>query len=211
MVESMLSFALVVGLLTLTPGIDTALILRSSVAEGRGPAFATLAGLSLGVLIWGVAAAVGISALLTASQLLYDLLRLAGAGYLAYLGIKFIWQARSTRGLDLADPEQQVATSPRLRTSFMRGLLTNLLNPKVGVFYVAILPQFLPPDVPAAIGGLLLAFVHFVEGWAWLSLLIVATQFMRRRLQRPRVEAWIERITGGVLIAFGLRLATSRA
>jgi threonine/homoserine/homoserine lactone efflux protein len=217
----MLSFAVVVGLLTLTPGIDTALVLRSSLTEGRRAAFSTLAGVSLGVLVWGVAAAVGISALLTASRLLYDVLRLAGAAYMIYLGAKLLWHSRAASGVDLPDAPGDIESDgrahgaalasthpPRLRGAFARGFLTNVLNPKVGVFYVAILPQFLPHDVPAALGGLLLALVHFVEGWAWLSLLILATQAMRSWLARPKVERWIDRVTGLVLIGFSVRVAT---
>lgn len=209
MVGSMLAFALVVGLLTIAPGIDTALVLRSSVTEGRKAAFATLAGISSGVLVWGVAAAVGISALLTASELAYNAVRLAGAGYMIYLGLSFIWHSRTAKGIDVAaeDKAESSRAEITVRAAFSRGFLTNVLNPKVGVFYIAVLPQFLPPDVPAALGGLLLAFVHFTEGWIWLSILIVAMSFMRSWLQRPKVEAWTDRMTGAVLIAFGLRVA----
>lgn len=208
MTSAIIGFAVVAGLMTLVPGIDTALVLRTAVVQGRGPAFAAAAGISLGVLVWGVAAALGVSALLAASQLAFDVLRWAGAAYVVWLGVSLIVKAARGQHLDLADGR---VTSESARTAFRRGLVTNLLNPKIGVFYVAVLPQFLPDGVPAAAGGAGLALVHVVEGMAWFTLLILATHVLRAWLGRPSVQRWIDRITGGVLIGFGLKLALSRA
>lgn len=205
---SIAAFAVVAGLMTIVPGIDTALVLRTSITQGRSRAFAAAAGISAGVLAWGIAAALGISALLQASQLAFDVLRWAGALYVVWLGVTLILRAHRGEQLDLS-----ASSAPResVGTGFRRGLLTNLLNPKIGVFYVALLPQFLPADVPAALGGAVLALVHVVEGMLWFSVLIVATHALRTWLSRTVVQVWIDRITGVVLIGFGIRVALTRA
>lgn len=207
MLTAVIGFAVVAGLMTLVPGIDTALVLRTAITQGRGRAFAAAAGISTGVLAWGVAAALGVSGLLAASQLAFDVLRWAGAAYIAWLGITLIVGSLRGSRVDLAERD---VPRDSAWTAFRRGLLTNLLNPKIGVFYIAVLPQFLPADVPAALGGGALALVHVVEGMAWFTLLILAAHLMRAWLGRPAVQAWIDRITGGVLIGFAARLALSR-
>lgn len=207
MVTAILAFAVVAGLMTITPGLDTVLVLRASVADGHRAGFASAAGISAGLLVWGVAAAIGISALLTTSRIAYDVLRFAGAGYMVFLGVKLIWQRRRRSAAATAVDPADAPTGMSLRTHFMRGFLTNLLNPKIGVFYIAVLPQFLPPDAPSAVAGLTLAGVHVVEGLVWFTVLILGSQLLRTRLQRPAVQAWTDRVTGGVLIGFGVKVA----
>ncbi|MEU7001928.1 LysE family translocator [Nonomuraea sp. NPDC046570] len=204
MTSALLSFAVVAGFLTIVPGLDTALVLRSAVTQGRGQAFATALGVNTGVLVWGAAAAVGVSALLTASHLAYTVLRYAGAAYMVWFGVSMILKAR--RGA--AEPVEQDGAGG-LGRAWLRGTLTNLLNPKIGVFYVALLPQFIPPDVPPLAMGLLLALVHNVEGMAWFTLLIFGTGLVRAWVQRPAVRRAVDRVTGTALIAFGVKLALS--
>jgi RhtB (resistance to homoserine/threonine) family protein len=208
MTAALIGFAVVAGLMTLVPGIDTALVLRTAVTQGRSRAFAAAAGISLGVLIWGVAAALGVSALLSASQFAFNVLRWAGAAYVVWLGLTLI--VKAGRG-DPLGAEDAVPAPESAWTGFRRGLLTNLLNPKIGVFYVAVLPQFLPDDVSAALAGGALALVHVAEGMAWFTLLILATHLLRSWLSRRAVQTWIDRITGGVLIGFGIKLALWRS
>src|SRR3954462_4045929 len=121
--HAVLSFAVLGALLTITPGLDTALVLRAAVTMGRGPAFATAFGVGAGALTWGAAAAVGVSALLTASQLGYTLLRVAGAAYMIYLGAKMIWGALRRSTAPEEGPEDR--KSATLLSTFGRGLLTN--------------------------------------------------------------------------------------
>lgn len=210
-----MGFAVVAGLMTITPGLDTVLVLRASIADGRRAGYATAAGICLGLLAWGVAAAIGVSALLATSQLAYDVLRYAGAAYLVFLGAKLIWQRRSSRSG--TEPDTDAAEVPDLppatplRRHFLRGLLTNLLNPKIGVFYVAVLPQFLPAGTPGALSGLALASVHVLESLVWFSLLILGSQMLRATLRRPSVQAWTDRVAGGVLIGFGVTVAWGRS
>jgi threonine/homoserine/homoserine lactone efflux protein len=197
------SFALLAGLLTIIPGPDSALILRSALVQTRKHAYATALGIASGTFVWGAAAAVGAAALLAASEFAFTILKIVGAVYLAYLGITMIVKSFRRRKLE-ADVAAPVGT---LRAAFARGAVTNLLNPKVGVFYIALIPQFIPEGVPPVGMGLLLALVHVVESIVWFTGLILAAHFARQWLSSPRVSAWIDRVTGGILVAFGAFLA----
>ncbi|MEU4159534.1 LysE family translocator [Actinoplanes sp. NPDC026670] len=202
--DAVLSFAVLGALLTITPGLDTALVLRAAITMGRGPAFATALGINAGALAWGAAAAVGASALLAASELGYMMLRLAGAAYMIYLGVRMIWGA-SRNG---PEAEAQVTTATFWST-FGRGLLTNLLNPKVGAFYLAVLPQFVPANADPLSTGLLLALVHDVEGLIWFTMIILGAQAARAFLARRAVRRTVDAGTGVVLLGFGVRLGLS--
>ncbi|MBB4983869.1 MULTISPECIES: LysE family translocator [Streptomyces] len=205
------SFAVVAGMLTIMPGLDTALVLRSAITLGRRRAFATALGILSGVLVWGVAAAVGASAVLTASRLLYDVLRVAGAVYLAWLGIGMIRRTLKERGRasagDAADGAGATASEATWARAWARGLGTSLLNPKNGVFYMAMLPQFIPSGAPHLLMGVVLAAVHDLEGLVWFSALIFGTQLVRRWLNRASVQRVIDSVTGAVLVGFGIKLA----
>jgi threonine/homoserine/homoserine lactone efflux protein len=205
--QAVLSFALLGALLTITPGLDTALVLRSAVTMGHRPAFATALGINVGALVWGAAAAVGVSALLTASETGYLVLRIVGAAYMLYLGTRMIIGAvRRPAGDAAAVPEQR---TPSIWNTFGRGLLTNLLNPKIGAFYVAVLPQFIPAGTSPLGGGLLLALVHDVEGLIWFTAIITGAQALRGFLARRRVQRAVDGGTGAVLIGFGVELGLS--
>ncbi|WP_055586121.1 LysE family translocator [Peterkaempfera griseoplana] len=205
------SFAAVAGLLTVIPGLDTALVLRSAATRGRAHAFATALGIGTGALTWGAAAAGGATALLTVSQEAYTALRIAGAGYLLWMGIGMLRALRREPAVPEVRAEPRAA---RLSGSYRRGLTTNLLNPKIGVFYTAMLPQFIPAHTPHLAMGLLLALVHDVEGMVWFALLILGTERLgallrRLRLKRRTVQRSLDAVTGTVLIGFGLDLALS--
>ncbi|SEG87728.1 Threonine/homoserine/homoserine lactone efflux protein [Nonomuraea solani] len=197
---SIWSFAAVAALLTLTPGLDTALILRTSLLAGRRPAWGVTLGIQLGTLVWGILTAAGLSALLAASQLAYDILRWAGAAYLIWMGLRMLL----TRSGPQDAPEGQEV---RFGTGFRRGLVTNLLNPKVGAFYVAMLPAFIPDEAPHALMGLLLAGVHVAEGLVWSALLIGFATLMGGFLRSAVVRRVLDRLTGVVIVGFGVRLA----
>jgi threonine/homoserine/homoserine lactone efflux protein len=196
--SSLGSFAVVVGLLTLTPGMDTALILRTAAVGAPRRAWGVVLGIQGGTLVWGVLTAAGITALLTASRPAYDMLRWAGACYLIWLGLSMLWSARRHRS-----QPQPTAEAPGWR----RGLLTNLLNPKMGAFYVALLPQFIPSGVDPFAFGVLLACVHIVLGTAWSAVLVALAHRLRAVLRRPAARRVLDRITGTVITGFGLRLA----
>ncbi|MER6950103.1 LysE family translocator [Nonomuraea sp. NPDC000554] len=199
--SSIWSFAAVVALLTVTPGLDTALILRTSLLAGRRPAWGVVLGIQLGTLAWGLLTAVGLSTLLAASQVAYDVLRWAGAAYLVWMGARMLL----TRSDGHETPADERAAG--FGTGFRRGLLTNLLNPKVGAFYVAMLPQFIPSGAPHAAMGLLLAGVHVAEALVWSAVLVGFASLMGGLLRSPAVRRGLDRVTGVVIVAFGLRLA----
>lgn len=205
--SSIVSFALVAVLVTITPGLDTALVLRSALNRGRTQAVATAGGISLGVLVWAVAAATGVSALLTASEAAYNGLRLVGALYMAVLGIRLLRDALRRRPVHVDAPTTGRHASHW--AAFRSGFLTNLLNPKVGAFYVALLPQFVPEDGSTIVAGVLLGLIHSLEGVVWFSVIILGADAARRHLTRRSTGRWIEGLTGSVLIGFGLKLARS--
>ena len=199
--------------MTIIPGLDTALVVRTAVTQGRRQGFAVALGINTGVLIWGAAAAVGVSALLVASRLAYDALRLAGAAYLVWLGGTMLWRTWRRRGADRdnavsGQPSCPAAQGSALR-SWSRGVATNVLNPKIGAFYVAMLPQFIPASAPHLLMGLALAGVHDAEGIAWFTVLISAAHLARRFLESGKAHKIMDRVTGTVLIGFGLKLALS--
>jgi threonine/homoserine/homoserine lactone efflux protein len=204
--QALAAFCLAAGLLTIAPGLDTALVLRTAAAEGpRGAGLAAL-GIVMGCLTWGAAVAFGLGALLAASQLAFTLLKWAGALYLVWLGLNLLLKPRSRFDLELAARAHSRSGRGWLR----RGFLTNLLNPKVGVFYVSFLPQFLPAHVPAAPFIFLLAVLHALMGIAWFALLIIATRPIARALKRPSVVRRLDRLTGMVFLGFGVKLALVR-
>src|SRR6185437_11970143 len=141
--ESLVAFTAAAALLTITPGLDTALVLRTVASEGPRRGLWSGIGIITGCLVWAASVAAGLGVLLVASRIGYTVLRWAGAGYLLYVGLKMLRHPRTS----FASPG---GIPPRGRSAFARGALTNLLNPKVGVFYVSFLPQFIPTDVAVA-------------------------------------------------------------
>jgi threonine/homoserine/homoserine lactone efflux protein len=192
-----------------TGWLDTALVLRTAAVEGPRRAMLAGVGICCGCLTRGFAASVGLGALLAASQVAYRTLRFVGACYLIFLGAKMLLrkhQAGSAMDETLSPPLCENAASTNAPRWFIRGLLTNLLNPKVGVFYVTFLPQFIPAGVFVTSFSMLLAAIHATQGILWFSLLTIATRPLSRWLRRPRVAQTLDRATGAVLVGFGLSL-----
>lgn len=202
---------MVAGLLTLVPGIDTALVLRSSITRSRGYAFSTALGISTGAMVWGVAAAVGVSALLAASEIAYRVLTLAGAAYMVWLGASLLWKSRAKAANHATAGEATVpaAANGQLLRGWATGAGTNLLNPKVGVFYIATIPQFIPAGTSPLLTGVVLAGVHCLLTMAWFTLLIFGSRFASKWLKGQRSMRIVDRITGTVLVGFGLKLAAT--
>lgn len=205
-IQALLAFTLAAGLLTITPGLDTAIVLRTAAVEGPRRAALAALGVLLGCLAWGAAVALGLGALLQASALAFEVLRWAGAAYLAWLGVGLLLRPRQS--FDLSGPAETPPAEGELAW-LRRGLLTNLLNPKVGVFYVSFLPQFLPAGAPAGPFIFGLAAIHAVLGLCWFAVLIAATRPVSHVLRREHVVRWLDRVTGGVFLAFAARLALS--
>ncbi|TFI58556.1 LysE family translocator [Sphingomonas parva] len=200
--QALIAFIAAASILTVTPGVDTAMVLRSAAAGGPRPAAWAAAGIGLGCLVWGLAVSAGLGALLAASPLAFTMLKWAGAAYLVFLGLKLILRPRDTIG-----GEESGAAHLAPGQAFRQGLLTNALNPKIGIFYVTFLPQFVPAGANVAAFSFLLAAVHVLLSIAWFAALIAASVPMGRILRRPRVIKALDRGTGGVFVAFGGKLA----
>lgn len=200
----LLAFAAAASLLTVTPGVDTAIVLRTATLVGRRQAVLAATGICLGCLAWGVAVSLGLGALLQASELAYTVVKFAGAAYLIWLGSRLLFNPRAS-----FDSDPKGATAAASGQAFWRGLLTNLLNPKVGVFYVTFLPQFVPPGADVAAYSFFLACLHVLLSLAWFAVLIAATIPLGALLRRPALTRVLDRLTGGVLVGFGVRLAAS--
>ena len=205
-IQALLAFTLAATLLTLTPGLDTALVLRTAAVEGPKRAALAALGIMAGCLAWGGAVALGLGALLQASAPAFTVLKWAGAAYLVWLGIGLILRPR-----DRFDTGAPATAATGRDTAWMRrGFLTNLLNPKVGVFYVSFLPQFLAKGVAPGPFMFALACIHVALSVLWFAMLIAATRPIAGALKRASVVRWLDRLTGGVFLGFGLKLALER-
>jgi threonine/homoserine/homoserine lactone efflux protein len=156
-----------------------------------------------------MSAAFGLTALLAASELAFNIVKWAGAAYLVYLGIKLLMKPRNSISADRASFES-TAKSRGNYGAFYRGFLSNILNPKVGVFYVTFLPQFIPHGMNVAGFSLLLASIHVLITLVWFSFLIALTVPLGRFLSRPRVVRNMDRLTGCVFVGFGVKLAVAK-
>ena len=204
---STLAFAGIAALLVITPGADMALVAKNGLAHGRRAAITTAFGVCLGGLIWTLAAAFGIAAFVRSSQTAFNTLRIAGAAYLLYLGLNAIWKTRRRGESEQPERERAVRNS---RTAFRQGVLSNLLNPKLAVFFTSLLPQFIEPGQSVFARSLLLGGILELIAIVWLLFYSCLVARMGTVLRRPRVRRWLDRLTGTVLVAFGLRLATER-
>ena len=210
--SSMLSFTAIALLLTITPGADTMLVMRSVVARGQRAGLLTTIGICCGLFVHASLSAVGLSVILVRSAAAFELVKLVGAAYLIFLGIQSLWRVmhHQSRGADDAPLERGHGTARTKRRPFLEGLLTNVLNPKVAVFYLAFLPQFIRPGDPVLLKSVFLASIHFLLGLLWLSLVTLVLGRLRAVLTRPHIQQRLEAITGVILIAFGVRLALER-
>jgi threonine/homoserine/homoserine lactone efflux protein len=202
----MWSFVLASFVLVMIPGPDQALMTRNALAGGRPAGMLTMVGGALGLTIHASAASLGVSALLLASATAFTILKVVGTIYLIWMGIQTLRAARRSRR------SAEVEPVVRRRGSALRyvrqGFLSNSLNPKVALFFVTLLPQFMSPDDSALRRGLVLSGVFAVIYVSWFSLYVLTVDLFGRLLRRPRVKAAIERVTGLLLVAFAVRLVT---
>lgn len=206
MLSSIIAFAFIALAVVLMPGADTILVLRTSLRDGTRAGIITALGIVCGPIIWGALAGLGVALVLSQNVLIYSAVAAAGGLYLGYLAYRTFVSARSTwrsAAVDLTDDHSP--PHPRRSASyFFTGLMTNLLNPKIGVFYVSVMPGlFLGQQVTTWLGALLGA-IHAVLGLAFLSGVAALSGFARRHLTRPRVQAAIEFICGLCLLGFGI-------
>lgn len=198
-------FAGVAALLTITPGADTMLVMRNVLARGRRAGLLTTAGISAGIFVHATLSALGVSLVLARSAMAFEAVKLAGAAYLIVLGAQSLWRLRRPAAAD-APPAPRRGGS----RSLVEGLLTNLLNPKVAIFYLAFLPQFIRVTDVVLLKSVLLAAIHVGMGVVWLSLVAVFVGTLRGFVERRRVRRALEGVSGAVLVALGMRLALER-
>ena len=203
MTTLMISYLIAIALLTITPGLDTTLILRTATVEGRQKALQAAIGINLGCLVWGLIVACGLGALLSSSVLAFNLLKWTGAIYLAWLGLQMLRHPRQ----HLGNLEQHTTTQ---QNWLLKGCLSNLLNPKVGIFYISFLPQFVPDQQAATAWIMLLVLIHIVLTLIWSAFLIIVSQPFAKYLKQPKIVQSIDRVTGAVFVLFALKLALSK-
>jgi threonine/homoserine/homoserine lactone efflux protein len=202
----LLAFIGISLLLAVTPGPDMAVVTKNALAHGRRGVLLTTTGIALALAIWVGATAVGLSALLRASGELLFVLKLAGAAYLAYLGGRTLLESRR-RPLDLLAEAPPAAPAHAI---FRQGFLSAISNPKLGVFFVTFLPQFVVPGQALLPRLLELGLVFAVIGWSWMNVYGLLITRIREIITAPRVRQWMQRVTGLVLLGFGARLALER-
>jgi threonine/homoserine/homoserine lactone efflux protein len=190
--------------ITVVPGADMALVTRQVVTRGRAAAQATILGNLTGLVVHAAALAAGLSALLVASATAYTIVKLAGAAYLVYLGVQSLRQARRSAAAVSAAPTK------RSGNAYLQGLISTVLNPKPALFFLSYLPQFVDRNGSVVLQVALLATIHIVVGLVWLTFYAWFVSRLHAALTRPRVKAALERVTGVVLIALGIRVATER-
>ena len=193
----------VLALLTISPGADMALVAKITLERGRPAALLATVGICSGLLVHATASALGLSVILATSAEAFAFVKIAGAAYLAYLGVQAL---RSS-----FHHETSEAPSPRRGANpYLQGVFSNVLNPKVAVFYLTFLPQFMTPGDNVLVRSLAFAVVHGVMGIAWLTAYAYALTRISALLGGAGARRWLERVTGGVLIALGARLALER-
>ncbi len=196
MTTALLTFALAAGILVVLPGPDSMLMLRAIAVAGRAGALRTAAGILTGLMVWILSASIGLAALLKASEVGYATLRIVGAVYLLILGV----QALRARGA--------LDRKGILGTGYAAGLTCNLFNPKVGVFFVTFLPGFVPDGASVATTSLLFGALFVIETAVYFTVMLLAVERLTRWLLDDVVRRRIQRLSGCVLIGFGVRLAT---
>ena len=200
------AYLLVAALVIVTPGQDTALTVHSTLRGGRRAGLAAASGVAAGQAVWTVAASAGLAALLVASEPVFTALRLVGGAFLVWLGVRALAAALRREAAAALGPSCSRAPGPRPAAAFRRGVLSNLANPKMAVFFTSLLPQFVPAGggfaAMLAVGLLFCALTA-----CWLGAYAFAVDRAGRVLRRPRVRRVLDALTGAVLVALGVRVA----
>lgn len=203
------TFAVAALFVTITPGNDTVLTLKNAICGGVRDGVFTAFGIGAGLFVHALLSALGLSVILLASSELFMAVKLVGAAYVIWLGCKSLWAA-VRGGEDLGDLNGGCPASRSRRLCFREGFLCNVLNPKVAIFYLAFLPQFISPGDPVVSKSVLLASIHYVMGITWLAILSMGVGRARKFITKPLFRRSIDGVCGTILIALGLRLAVEK-
>jgi RhtB (resistance to homoserine/threonine) family protein len=204
------AFTFVAGALTLTPGADTMLVVRNVLRGGRRDGVVTTCGICLGLFVHATLSALGMSVILMHSATAFHLVKFAGACYLVWLGLQSLYgairDASHAAGLEPLGAPSVVS----LQRCFLEGVLSNVLNPKVAIFYLAFLPQFIGPADVVLQKSLLLAGIHYAEGILWLVMVSIVVDRMRRFFLHSTARRWLDGVCGALFVGLGTRLALER-
>lgn len=209
MEQQLWTYLLAITVLTLTPGVDTLLVIRNTTRGGFRDGAISSFGICSGLFIHAIVSAVGISLILLQSAMAFSLLKFAGAGYLIWLGGASLRKAFSEKG-GLAGASTTSGVDFKVRRSFLEGFLSNVLNPKTIVFYMAFLPQFIDPAGSALQQSLFLAGLHFMIAMIWQSLLSLLVKQTRSWLMQGRAGKILDGLSGSILMLLGIKLAFDR-
>ena len=202
MFEILVPYSIAIIILTITPGLDTTLIIRTATVENQNKAFQTALGICTGCIVWGIIVACGLGALLATSEFAFNLLKWIGAAYLAWLGLQLLIKPRSSL-------ENKVELQ-KAQNWFLKGFLCNMLNPKVGIFYVTFLPQFVPLTGNTVLWILGLVAIHVVLGIVWSTMLIFMMKPISKFLKQPKIVKRLDQVTGAIFLAFAFKLLLSK-
>ncbi len=200
------TFVAIAAIVVLAPGPDFAVVLKNSLARGRGAGLVTSLGVTTSCLVLGTLAAFGVAVIIARSQPLFAAIRWAGVAYLCWLGVQALRAARARSGSRIAKASPQ-PQRPRHAAAFRQGFLSNITNPKVLAFYLSVLPQFLGHAGTPTVDALALAYTHAVLGIAWLVTLVTLLNQLRPWIQRQRVRRTLDALTGTALLGFASALA----
>jgi threonine/homoserine/homoserine lactone efflux protein len=207
-VNELLAFLVVAAVVIVTPGQDTALTIRNALLGGRRAGAATALGVSVGQAVWTLATSAGLAALLVASEPAFVALKVVGAAYLIFLGAQALATAlRPSAGKHARTPRSRGLASTR---AFRQGVVSNLGNPKMAVFFSSLLPQFAPGGGASFLGLAALGLAFCAMTLVWLAAYALVIARAGDLLRRPRIRRLVDGITGTVLVAFGVRLATQQ-
>ncbi len=203
-IQNFEAFFIAITILTLTPGLDTALVIRNTSRAGFADGCTTRLGICFGLFVHATFSAIGISAILAQSAELFQIVKMVGAAYLIWLGISSLRSLMKTgQGIEVASLAH---AQFRLTRSLREGFLSNVLNPKTAVFYLAFLPQFINPDYSPLAQSLLMALIHFAIAMVWQCGLAGALSSAKNLLKNASFMRWMEGTTGVVLVALGIKL-----
>lgn len=207
---TVLAFAAMAALLIMSPGPNGVLIAKTVPTSGKAAGFANIAGFAIAFFVHGTFAILGLSVLVLQSANLFLAVKLIGAAYLVWIGIKALVEA--WRGLPVALLKVEPARRRRtLAKAFGEGFLTNALNPKVAMFYIAAFPQFAPPDSVSPASAFLLVAVHAMLNMAWFGPMVLLFERLSKVARSGRMQRWLKGLTGLVFVGFGIKLATLRS
>ena len=208
MPQNLLVYMGIVVAIALLPGPDTAVVTKNALVHGREAALGSAIGVNVGLSVWTLATALGVAAILRSSATVYDALKLVGALYLIWIGARTLWDSRHRRGVAGAEGASSRAIDGR--GGFRQGMISNLANPKVGIFFTSLLPQFVSPHGPALLQMLILGGIFIAFNVFWMCSYALAAVRLSHILSRGRVKAAIDRVSGLVLVGVGIRLAIER-